>query len=146
MRVLGKHLDVHRALRGTAVWRKQVDGFGNLTFAVIPDAHGTPQDRPHRTHQRAAGQDEVRGHHQIQIRTRGDAVGVEPIQRRLGGPLLEQRYAAKVVRDEMHAAVEFCDATGRHAVGRAHLCDQESAVFKGHEVVGHARFHGFGRE
>ena len=53
---------------------------------------------------------------------------------------------AKVVRDEMHAAVEFCDATGCHAVGRAHLCDQEAAVFKGHEVVGHARFHGFGRE
>ena len=53
---------------------------------------------------------------------------------------------AKVVRDKMHAAVEFGDATGRHAVGRAHLCDQEAAVFKGHEVVGHARFHGFGGE
>ena len=71
---------------------------------------------------------------------------VEPIQRRRGRPLLEERPWAKVVSDEMHLAVEFSDATGSHAVGRAHLCDQEAAVFKGQEVVGHTRFHGFGGE
>ena len=46
----------------------------------------------------------------------------------------------------MHAAVEFCDATGRHASSRAHLCDQKAAVFNRQKVVRHARFHGFGRK
>ena len=71
-------------------------------------------------------------------------MGIEPVHRRRGGPFLKQRDGAEVVRDEMHSAVEFCDATRRHARGRAHLCNQKAAVFKGQKVVGHARFHGLG--
>src|SRR5205814_1844293 len=55
----------------------------------------------------------------------------KPIQRRRGGPLLKQRHGPKVVRDEMHAAVEFRDATGRHAVGRAHLVIRKPPFSRG---------------
>ena len=43
-------------------------------------------------------------------------------------------------------AVEFGHAAGRRAVGRAHLRDQEAAVLDRQEIVGDARFHGFGGE
>src|SRR5215475_11774477 len=72
-------------------------------------------------------------------------MGVEPIQRRSGGPFLEHgcRDGAKMIGDEMKAPVEFGYASRRRTVSRAHLGNQESTVLDGQKVVGDARFEGF---
>src|SRR4051794_11998185 len=77
MLIIREHLYVHRALRRTTVRSKQIDGLGDLALSKVPDADGTPKHGSHGTHQGAAGQDEVRGHHQVHIGTRGNAMGVE---------------------------------------------------------------------
>ena len=96
-----------------------MDGLGDLACAVIPDAHGTSQDRPRRTQQRAVG----RMKSEVIIRFRSGRAempwGLNPSSGGLEGHSWNIDIGAEVVGDEMHPAVEFGNAAGRRAVGRS---------------------------
>ena len=68
---------------------------------------------------------------------------VEPIERRSGGPFLEQRSPAEVVCDEMQLPVEFGDAPGRSSGGGPICVIRKPPCGSGIKVVGDAGIDGF---
>ena len=80
----------------------------------IPHADGAAKQRIAGDNvQRTGGHHEVGGHHQVQFRTRGDAMRIESFTGRMQWPLAHQ----------VQVVVEFGNAAWLATGGGAHLCD-----------------------
>ena len=71
---------------------------------------------------------------------------VESVHRRGLREFLEHRDFTEMIAHEVQLPVEFRDPAGGPSTGRAHLSNQETAVFGGKKVVRDGGFHRFGRK
>ena len=131
-RILGDQLHVHGSDRA-----RNHDRADDRSAVKVPHADTPAQQRIAGDHvQRAGGHHEIGGHHQVELRTGGDAVRIEIVLGRVRGPLAH----------ELQVRVELGNPTGRPAGVGTHLRDQESAFLQRQEVVGDVGERAGGRE